>query len=213
MTRVRDLGADGIEVTVGDSTIRCRRLVVCADAWTNQVLAGLDWQVHLTTTLEQVTYFEPEDPARFAPGPLPALDLDGRPELLRLPDLRRGHGQGGRGLRRRGGHGDDRPFEPDPERMGRLADFMAATLPGSGRPVRSKTCLYTLTNDRDFLIGPVPGHDNVLVGRGCRSQLQVRADDRPACSPSSRRPTVQHDVCRSTCTARSELDRPGVAAG
>src|SRR5262249_50012366 len=71
VTGVRDLGTDGIEVTVGDSTVSCRRLVVCADAWTNQVLAGLDWQVHLTTTLEQVTYFEPADPSAFAQDQFP----------------------------------------------------------------------------------------------------------------------------------------------
>ena len=75
--------------------------------------------------------------------------------------------------------GDDRTFEPDPERLARLADFMASTFPGSGRPVRSKTCLYTLTNDRDFLIGPVPGPRQRAGRRRCRSQLQVRADDRP----------------------------------
>ena len=43
---------------------------------------------------------------------------------------------------------------------------MATTFPGSGPPVRSKTCLYTLTPDRDFLLGPVPGHEAVLVGLG-----------------------------------------------
>jgi sarcosine oxidase len=30
--------------------------------------------------------------------------------------------------------------------------------------VRSKTCLYTLTPDRDFVLAPVPGQDDVLVG-------------------------------------------------
>jgi sarcosine oxidase len=28
------------------------------------------------------------------------------------------------------------------------------------------TCLYTLTPDRDFALGPVPGHDRVIVGLG-----------------------------------------------
>ena len=31
-------------------------------------------------------------------------------------------------------------------------------LPGSGPPVRSMRCQYTLTPDRDFVLGPVPGH-------------------------------------------------------
>ena len=41
MTGVRDLGDGGVEVVAGDATYRCRRLVVCADAWTNEVLAPL----------------------------------------------------------------------------------------------------------------------------------------------------------------------------
>jgi sarcosine oxidase len=32
--------------------------------------------------------------------------------------------------------------------------------------VRSTTCLYTLTPDRDFVLDAVPGHDAVLVGLG-----------------------------------------------
>ena len=32
-----------------------------------------------------------------------------------------------------------------------------------GQPHRNKTCLYTLTPDRDFVIDRVPGHDQVLV--------------------------------------------------
>ncbi len=39
-------------------------------------------------------------------------------------------------------------------------------LPGSGAPVRSLRCQYTLTPDRDFVISPVPGHESVVVGMG-----------------------------------------------
>ena len=49
----------------------CGGLVVCADAWVNDVLAGLDHTIPLEVTLEQVTYFEPPEPADFAPGRLP----------------------------------------------------------------------------------------------------------------------------------------------
>jgi sarcosine oxidase len=48
----------------------------------------------------------------------------------------------------------------------RLAAFMASVLPGSGQPVRSIRCQYTLTPDRDFVLAPVPGHEAVVVGLG-----------------------------------------------
>lgn len=166
VTGIRDLGADGVEVRVGDDIVRCRRLVVCADAWTNQVLEGIDWQVPITTTLEQVTYFQPAEPQRFAPDLMPLWIWMDDPSYYGFPTygeatVKAAEDCGGAVVT-----GDDRPFEPDPERLERLAAFMASTFPGSGPPVRSKTCLYTLTPDRDFAIGPVPGHESVLVGLG-----------------------------------------------
>ena len=62
---------------------------------------------------------------------------------------------------------DERSVRARPARCsGVLADFMARTLPGSGPPVRSVRCLYTLVPDRDFVLGPVPGHEAVVVGMG-----------------------------------------------
>jgi sarcosine oxidase len=166
VTSVRDVGADGVEVVVGDDVIRCRRLIVCADAWTNQVLAGLGWSAPLTTTLEQVTYFRPEHPERLAPGLMPLWIWMDDPAYYGFPTygeatVKAAEDCGGAVVT-----GDSRPFEPNPERLARLAEFMATTIPDSGPPVRSKTCLYTLTPDRDFMLGPVPGHESVLVGAG-----------------------------------------------
>jgi sarcosine oxidase len=166
VTSVRDLGSAGVEVCAGDTTYRCRRLIVCADAWTNDVLAGLDWSVALTVTLEQVTYFSLEDPKPFMPGRLPLWIWMDDPSYYGFPcygepTVKAAEDCGGAVVT-----GDDRPFEPDPGRVTELARFMARTLPGSGRPVRSLTCLYTLTPDRDFVLGPVPGHEAVLVGLG-----------------------------------------------
>jgi sarcosine oxidase len=206
VTSVRDLAADGIEVTVGDGTVRCRRLVVCADAWTNQVLAGLDWQVHLTTTLEQVTYFEPTDAMPFEPGRFPLWIWMDDPCYYGFPTygeatVKAAEDCGGAEVT-----GDDRPFEVNAERLARLSGFMATTFPGSGPAIRSKTCLYTLTNDRDFLLGAVPGHDNVLVGLGAGHSFKFS-------------PTIGRMLAEVAATGETKfdlepfrLDRPGVAA-
>jgi sarcosine oxidase len=61
---------------------------------------------------------------------------------------------------------DGRSFETDAEALQRLAGFVSGLLPGVGAPRRTVTCLYTLTPDRDFVVGPVPGHEAVLVGLG-----------------------------------------------
>jgi sarcosine oxidase len=59
---------------------------------------------------------------------------------------------------------DLRTSDPDLDMEDRLAGHMRAILPGSGVPVRSLRCQYTLTPDRDFVISPVPGHERVVVG-------------------------------------------------
>jgi sarcosine oxidase len=44
---------------------------------------------------------------------------------------------------------------------------MAAHLPGAlGPPIYTKTCLYTLTPDRDFVVDRMPDAPNVLVALG-----------------------------------------------
>jgi monomeric sarcosine oxidase len=161
-----DLGSRGVEVRAGDAVYHCRRVVVCADAWTNDVIADLDRRVPLTVTLEQVTYFQPDEPGQFVPGRLPLWIWMDDPSFYGFPcygepTVKAAQDCGGAEV-----SGDERPFEPDAQRLALLAEFMDRTLPGSGAPVRSKTCLYTLTPDRDFVLGPVPGHDAVLVGMG-----------------------------------------------
>ncbi len=167
---VRDRGARGIEVLAGGQTYRCRRLVVCADAWTNDVLAGLGLQLPLSATLEQVTYFRPADPAPFDVGSLPLWIWMDDPCFYGFPcygepTVKAAQDCGGPlidpAIRARG-----LGTEPDAEMQRRLSEHMAETLPGSGPAQRSVRCLYTLTPDRDFVLGQVPGHESVSVGLG-----------------------------------------------
>ena len=166
VTSVRDLGAGGLVVGTPQGELHCGALVVTADAWANDVLSPLGVEVPLEVTLEQVTYFAPERPEDFAPGRLPlwiwmddpcyyGFPTYGEPTVKAAQDC------GGPVV-----DPESRTFEPDAGMAGRLAAHLATMLPGSGRPVRSLRCQYTLTPDRDFVIAPVPGHPSVVVGLG-----------------------------------------------
>ena len=62
---------------------------------------------------------------------------------------------------------DIRSFDPDPENFARVDSFTRTYLPRAHGPVLYvKTCLYTLTPDRDFVIDQVPGHENICVAIG-----------------------------------------------
>lgn len=166
VTGLRHLGAAGWAVEAGDRTYRCRRLVVTADAWTAGLLAPLGVQLLLTVTQEQVTYFAPGRPQDFAPEQFPVWIWMDDPSYYGFPaygepTVKAAQDCGGPAVT-----ADSRSFDPDPGRLAALAAFMTRTIPGGGPPVRSKTCLYTLTKDRDFVLDAVPGHDAAYVGLG-----------------------------------------------
>ena len=153
-----------MRVRTADTTYLARRVVVCADAWTNSVLEGVGLAVPLTVTLEQVTYFAPPDPAPYTSMPL-WIWMD-EPSYYGFPcygetTVKAAQDCGGPAV-----DPDARTSDPDPGMRERLASFMGSLLPGSGEPVRSLRCQYTLTPDRDFVLAPVPGHPSVVVGLG-----------------------------------------------
>jgi sarcosine oxidase len=165
-TAVTGIGDHRTHLTVETSgaSYTCRGVVVCADAWTNQVLAPLSVTIPLTVTLEQPAYFQPTDPAPFADMPL-WIWMD-EPSYYGFPcygesTIKAAQDCGGPAV-----DPDHRTSDPDPGMLDRLAGFVASLLPGSGRPVRSLRCQYTLTPDRDFVLAPVPAHPSVVVGLG-----------------------------------------------
>jgi sarcosine oxidase len=163
VTRVTDRGTH-VEVEAAGTTYTSRGVVVAADAWTNHVLAGLGVEIPLTVTLEQPTYFRPEDPTAFEG--LPVWIWMDEPSYYGFPcygepTVKAAQDCGGPVV-----DPDDRSSEPDPEMRDRLAAFMGSLLPGTGEVVRSLRCQYTLTPDRDFVMSAVPGHASVVVGLG-----------------------------------------------
>ncbi|HEX2373808.1 MAG TPA: N-methyl-L-tryptophan oxidase [Actinomycetota bacterium] len=166
VTAVRDLGGS-VEVTTAETTFRAGRLLLCADAWTGGLLAQLDAELPLVVTQEQFSYFRPADPAAFAVGRFPVWIWMDDPSFYGFPvwpgaALKAAQDVGGRPVT-----ATTRGFDPDPAASERLAGFLRARLPAAaGAHDHTATCLYTLTPDRDLVLGPLPGHDRVLVGLG-----------------------------------------------
>jgi sarcosine oxidase len=158
-------GDGEIELETASGRVRCERLVLAVDSWTNHVLRLLgEPTLPLTITKEQVVYFAAPDPAPFAPerfpiwiwmddpcfygfpafgepGPKAAQDVGGRPtDPERIDDA------------------------PDPAALDRVRRFMEERLPGAGTSVLSlRTCRYTMPPDRHFVIDRLPKHSNVIL--------------------------------------------------
>jgi sarcosine oxidase len=168
--------SDGVDLVLADGTAySAARVVVAADAWTSRLLAPLGWDLPLTVTEEQVTYFTPADPEPFRPGRFPVWIWMDEPSYYGFPTygedtIKSAQDCGGPTVT-----GDERSLVEDPAMRDRLADFMARTFPASGPATRSKRCLYTLTSDRDFVVSAVPGHEQVVVGLGAAHGFKFAA--------------------------------------
>jgi sarcosine oxidase len=166
VTAVRDRGGS-VEVTTPECTFRAGRLLLCADAWTGDLLAQLDAELPLVVTQEQFSYFRPADPDAFAVGRFPVWIWMDDPSFYGFPTWPDGALKAAQDV---GGHpvtATTRGFAPDPAASERLAGFLRARLPAAtGAHDHTATCLYTLTPDRDLVLGPLPGHDRVLLALG-----------------------------------------------
>jgi len=167
VTALRDRGG-AIEIeTDGAGTFTAGAVVLAADAWTNELLASFDRHLPLTITREQVTYYRSPHPEDFAPDRFPVWIWMDEPSFYGFPT----YGEAGpKAAEDVGGQpttARDRTFEPDRAAGARLDAFMAEHLPASvGPEILTKTCLYTLTPDRDFVIDRLPDHPAVFVALG-----------------------------------------------
>lgn len=158
---------DTVEVITSTGTYRAGRVIVTADAWTNQVLGslGVDWP--LTVTQEQVTYFATPHLREFAPDRFPIWIWRAAKEFYGFPvygevATKAGQDAGGDEVT-----ATTRAFEPNPRTHQNLRLFLETYLPRSlGPELYTKTCLYTMPPDRDFIIGTLPEHPNVSVAVG-----------------------------------------------
>jgi sarcosine oxidase len=158
---------DEIEVVAGGTTYHCRQLIVAAGAWSNQILAHFGRHIPLTITQEQVVYYNTPHVADFMPDRFPVWIWMDVPCFYGFPV----YGENGPKVSEDAGGeevtADNRSFTPDPRYQQRLNEFVQRVLPTAyGPPLLSKTCLYTMPPDRDFVLGSLPDQPNVIVAVG-----------------------------------------------
>jgi sarcosine oxidase len=155
VSAIRDAGGGDLEVVTPTATYRTPRVILAADAWTNGLLAAFDRRLPLTITKEQVTYFACPDPAAFAPDRFPVWIWMDDPCFYGFPT----YGEAGpKAAQDCGGE----PVDPD----GRTFERDEAAFARLGPPIYTKTCLYTLTPDRDLVVDRLPDQPGVAVALG-----------------------------------------------
>ncbi len=159
--------AGEIEVETDDETYSCGSLVVAAGPWSAQALRWFDVALPLEVTKEQPMYFRACDLAQFAMERFPVWIWMDDPSFYGFPvfgepAVKVAQDAGGKPV-----DADTRTFDPDPDITQRVRAFLSRVIPSALGPEHVfKTCLYTLTPDRDFVIDTLPEHPNVHVAIG-----------------------------------------------
>jgi sarcosine oxidase len=162
---IHDEGDELTLVLEDGDRVRAGQVVLATDAWTNELLAPLGLELPLTTTQEQVAWFEPHGgPGAFDKDRFPVWIWMDEPSFYGFPT----HGHPGPKVGQDVGGREVTPatrtFDADPSALARVMTFLDRHLPGmAGDPFLVKTCLYTMPPDRDFVVDRLPGHDRVLL--------------------------------------------------
>lgn len=162
-----DATADGFEIATREGVYGCEKLVIAAGPWTNAALAHFNRKLPLTITQEQVTYFVPQDLSAFVPEKFPIWIWMDDPSFYGFPvygeeAVKIGQDVGGLEVTP-----ETRTYDPNPDSLQRVQKFLREYLPSAlGKILYTKSCLYTLTPDRDFVIDSLPDHPNCFVTIG-----------------------------------------------
>lgn len=165
---IRTVG-DGVEVLTEVGTFSCRRLIIAAGAWTNEVLRHVGVELPITLTQEQVTYFRTPYLREFARDRFPIWIWHGGPweTFYGVPvygevATKTGQDVGGDEVTL-----ETRTFEPNSRVSTNVRRFLERYIPRSlGPELFTKTCLYDMPPDRDFVLDTLPEHPQILLAVG-----------------------------------------------
>ena len=167
VTSIKELGNGELEVTAGGVTYRCEKLVMACGAWSNRALSFFNKKINLAVTQEQVVYYDSPQTAAFMPDRFPVWIWMTEPCYYGFPVYGENGPKVSQDVGGREVTAETRTFEPDGAYAARLEQFVKRYLPGAlGRPIVTKTCLYTMPPDRDFVLSPLADHPNVTVAVG-----------------------------------------------
>jgi sarcosine oxidase len=168
-TQVRGISptAHGVTLTTDSGPVDADRVVLCVASWLPALLGdlGLNWRI--TLSLEQVSYFATPHVRDFTPDRFPMWIWHGQHLFYGFPVYGEVAVKAARDMTGRFVTQETRSFEPDPRETELIASFLRERLPGAvGPELMSKTCVYDMPPDRDFILDRVPGQPRITVGIG-----------------------------------------------
>jgi sarcosine oxidase len=160
-------GGGGTVVRTSRGEICAKKVILATDAWTNRLLKPLGAEVPLVVMQEQVTYFKPSDPERFRAEVFPVWIHGGESWFYGFPTFGEPTIKAARDRSENIMGVEERTFVHSEELLKELEGFMDGFVPDKGRKtLRTVTCQYAITPERQFVLGPLDEYPDVLVALG-----------------------------------------------
>lgn len=158
---------ESVTVSTGAGTFAADYLVVATASWLPELMPDLGLEFRLTLSQEQVSYFASRRLADFAPDRFPVWIYHDAQVVYGFPVYGEAGVKLARDMRGRFISSDQRVFEGEEEEAELLRTFLEQHLPTAAGPTLvSKTCVYDMPADREFVLDTVPGHSHVAVFNG-----------------------------------------------
>lgn len=157
---------NGVVVETSQGRFHAAKVILAADAWINKLLAPLDAEIPLTVMQEQVTYYKPTDISPFHETKFPVWIWAGEKYFYGFPSYGEPTVKAGRDTSNNLMTPEERTFVPSENLLNELTSFMDGIIPTKGQPLRTVTCQYAITPDRQFIISQLKKHKNIIVGLG-----------------------------------------------
>ncbi|CAH0022429.1 unnamed protein product [Clonostachys rhizophaga] len=155
--------ANGVIVETSNGPVHARKVILAADAWINKLLSPLHAEIPLRVMQEQITYFKPTDVERFEPSKFPVWIWGAEKWFYGFPSYGEHSIKAGRDVSENLMTPEQRTFTHSPELEDELSKFMDTIIPTKGQTLRTVTCQYAITPDRQFVISPLEEHKDILV--------------------------------------------------
>lgn len=168
-TAVRHLESfdGGVRVSTDTDTFTADHVVVATASWSDELLQSVGQTWRTTISQEQVAYFATPNVRDFSIGNFPLWVWHSQEMFYGFPVYGEVAIKVSRDMTGNFVTQQSRSFDPSREETELLADFVRAKLPGGmGRELYSKTCVYDMPPDRDFIVDAMPGHPRIIVGLG-----------------------------------------------
>ena len=168
-TRAVGIDRDGsrLVISTNHGTVEADRLTLTTGSWAAELLPDLGVSWPITLSQEQVSYFAPSRIRDFVPERFPIWVYHGEEVHYGFPVYGEMAVKLARDSGKRTISPEQRTTQPDPEETRGLLEWLTAHLPDAvGPEVLSKTCVYDMPPDKEFIVDVLPGDPRITVALG-----------------------------------------------